>query len=334
MPILVGKQLSEAVNRVLDGTDVRCAVAFWGRGAETRLVPSSNRTVRIICNLATGGTNPDVIERLIARRADVRHNSLLHAKVYIGDQTSIVTSANASINGLGLEGEEIANWIEAGAEISSESVVSWFEELWEASPPVSQRDLDKAREQFQERSANRPSRGSFADFHPTKEDYPFVTWVGQVDYDVNKRAVEKALGRPFDDKIADRIHLGIDIEGPEDVPLLKRGRWLLHWSPTNNREPSMRALPWWTCSSGELIPKGFRYKGKPWQDVMLQLDPMRPPPFTATERRFRLAFKRVMGSEQFSELRTDETTGSYFAPRLNLILAFWKALRIDYLENP
>lgn len=43
--------------------------------------------------------------------ADLRQSDYLHAKVYIGQEAAIVTSANASANGLGLEGHEQACWL-------------------------------------------------------------------------------------------------------------------------------------------------------------------------------------------------------------------------------
>lgn len=51
---------SQPANRPL-----RIAVAFWGSGAEQ--IVSPERRYQIICNLLSGGTNPDVIRALRAK---------------------------------------------------------------------------------------------------------------------------------------------------------------------------------------------------------------------------------------------------------------------------
>ncbi len=82
-----------------------CAVAFWCKGAEA-LIPK-NVKPRIICDLTSGGTNPQVVRDFLERCKDkVKHLDSLHAKVYVGKNAAIVTSANASINGLGFEGND------------------------------------------------------------------------------------------------------------------------------------------------------------------------------------------------------------------------------------
>lgn len=82
-------------------------MAFWGKGAESLIFPRPPH-LQIVCNLKSGATNPKVIESI--PRAFVRQHDALHAKVYIGDDTAIICSANASANGLGFEGREQDLW--------------------------------------------------------------------------------------------------------------------------------------------------------------------------------------------------------------------------------
>jgi hypothetical protein len=112
---LTGQLLQEAIRDVLKSANVRCAVAFWGRGAE-KSFGAKISNVKIICNLNMGGTNPEPIKILSkdVRRFELRQCDTLHAKVYIGDQSAVVTSANNSTNGLGVEGALTKGWIEAG----------------------------------------------------------------------------------------------------------------------------------------------------------------------------------------------------------------------------
>lgn len=115
-----------AIPKLLSEVNVRCAVAFWGRGAEDNITPDA----RVICNLKSGGTNPFVLKALIKTGVTIRQCNRLHAQVYIGNDYAIVASANASANGMGLEGTEQTSWIEAGVRLDNVSPIShWFEEL-------------------------------------------------------------------------------------------------------------------------------------------------------------------------------------------------------------
>ena len=112
MRLLTGDELRAKVAAIAGERKPCCAVAFWGRGAAALFGPRSR--VRIVCNLATGGTNPDEIIALQAKGHTVLQHDQLHAKVYLGKSQAVVASANASANGLGLEASEQAKWIEAG----------------------------------------------------------------------------------------------------------------------------------------------------------------------------------------------------------------------------
>ena len=102
---LTDRDLATVIKNVLGGSDVRCAVAFWGRGIEALFPQTTVNQPRIICDVVLGGTSPDVLRALGAPRNDfLRHIPRLHAKVYISDRGAIVGSANASQNGIGLDG--------------------------------------------------------------------------------------------------------------------------------------------------------------------------------------------------------------------------------------
>ncbi|NVZ84722.1 hypothetical protein HX836_23200 [Pseudomonas yamanorum] len=118
------------------------AVAFWGDGAENLIPLNAARSVRIICNLRTGGTNPAVVRYFLSKIKDgnsslqIKHSSHLHAKVVVGQNQALIGSANMSTNGLGLEDGGLARWMEAGIHTrDSQEVASaheWFNSLWES----------------------------------------------------------------------------------------------------------------------------------------------------------------------------------------------------------
>src|SRR4051812_40767983 len=100
MLVLAGAALSDRIHQIMKEKVVDCAVAFWGAGAELKWGKLQKRKIRIICNLSMGGSNPSVIEKMMELYS-VRQHDRLHAKVYIGKNEAVITSANASTNGLG-----------------------------------------------------------------------------------------------------------------------------------------------------------------------------------------------------------------------------------------
>jgi hypothetical protein len=142
-----GDDLREAINRVLHSRETSCAVAFWGKGSEKSFGENAEK-VRIVCNLKAGGTNPLPLKALIDDpRFEIRQCDRLHAKVYIGDETAVVTSANNSTNGMGVEGKPTFGLIEAGVVLTQiESVKKWFDDLWDdkgTTKRVTRLQLDK-----------------------------------------------------------------------------------------------------------------------------------------------------------------------------------------------
>lgn len=123
------------------------AVAFWGHGAARRIGIRKGDDVKVVCNLAHGGTNPDEIARLQKCGVKVRHHPFLHAKIGVVGDLSFVGSSNMSANGLGLEGKKTAGWEEANVICSGDplNVGARFQVLWKDSKRVTDIDLEEAR---------------------------------------------------------------------------------------------------------------------------------------------------------------------------------------------
>ncbi len=68
---------------------------------------------------------------------EIQQCDRLHAKVIVGEANLVVGSANLSRNGLGLEGQELAHWLEAGIHTTTTDEVraaqQWFEQLWRSA---------------------------------------------------------------------------------------------------------------------------------------------------------------------------------------------------------
>lgn len=148
---LAGADLSEAIRTVCAGQDVRCAVAFWGRGSES-LFNEKNPQPWIFCDITLGGTSPEALRALGAPdNESLRHVRGLHAKVYLSERGAVIGSANASQNGVGFD--KLATLTESGVFISTENdqykeTERWIEGLMVASEPIDKDALDLAKRSF------------------------------------------------------------------------------------------------------------------------------------------------------------------------------------------
>ena len=142
-----------------DSKSIDIAVAFWGQGAEL-LIPQTGKKLRILCNLAMGGTNPKVIKDLQAYPSvEIKALNRLHAKVMIGDQQAIIGSANCSANGLNYEGDELKGWYEAGFRTADQEQLTqmrmWFDERWAEGESITDQMISDATQTWEMRSKGR-----------------------------------------------------------------------------------------------------------------------------------------------------------------------------------
>jgi hypothetical protein len=169
MKFVNGSELSKAIQAVLVGRGADMAVAFWGRGACERLaLPRNANGTRVACDARSGGVNPAALADLLKRKAAVVDVPGLHAKVYIGEEGVVITSANASANGLGEEGEEVSDGLEAGyiteRRKDIEVARQWFETIYKQGEPVTKSDLPELRALWRERQTHRPIRAGSTSF--------------------------------------------------------------------------------------------------------------------------------------------------------------------------
>ncbi|UFN47759.1 phospholipase D family protein [Roseomonas sp. OT10] len=152
---LVGAELSKALQSIIGGKNLRCAVAFWGKGSHSFFESMGARPQdwRVVCNIDLGGTSPDALIELGAPENNrLRHKSGLHTKVYISDQGVIIGSANASDNGIGFDSEgakliEAATFHEPNTPVW-QATANWFEKVFESSHKVDEAAVELARARF------------------------------------------------------------------------------------------------------------------------------------------------------------------------------------------
>lgn len=152
-------ELGPAIIELMKGSELRCAVAFWGNGAVDKLFPDDGppENAKIICDLTMGGTNPKELKALGAPdNKKLKHLPGLHAKVYISDQGLITCSANASNNGIGFL--DAARLVEAGTfhgpnTSAYNSALRWFEKIWNTSEVIDDSALSRAQVAWERRKA-------------------------------------------------------------------------------------------------------------------------------------------------------------------------------------
>jgi len=154
--------LEEVSKLIRTSSELKIAIAFWGKDADKIIESAGSKKIKIICNLNSGGTNPDPIKKLSEMsNIQIRQLDDLHAKVIIGEKCSIIGSANMSTNGLGNELDEAAFWQEAGYRCAEKKSLAqsntWFDELWSNAKVISNSDLIRAANVWENRRAFRLS---------------------------------------------------------------------------------------------------------------------------------------------------------------------------------
>ena len=116
-------------------TDLRVAVAFWGKGGTKTLSLSKAKKGRVLCNLESGACNPEEIRAIRASKTlQIRTHAQLHAKIYWSPKAAVIGSSNASTNGLVVDAKTAKGWREAnmwiGDPVELKRIGLRFNELW------------------------------------------------------------------------------------------------------------------------------------------------------------------------------------------------------------
>ena len=322
---LCGPSLTTEIKNILAEDCSRSAVAFWGRGCESWV---TGRHAKIVANLKMGGTNPFALKKV---KGDIKQCNRLHAKVFIGSRHAIVASANVSINGLALEGAEVASWLEAGMMTDDlVPIIEWFENVWSnESSKIEDKDWATAEEAWKIRYRAKPTLPSFASFDPNAEILPLIGWCTDGTWTVNEAQLEKKIG-VADAAARKRVDDGVELNEEADVKTLSN-RWLLLWFK-GKRAGTSKGSPWFVETSDLVVRKGFSYDDDGIErDVMLAAEQNSPVPFDTSEKNFVMAFKKLIHHEKYKLLAEDEIPGRpWYLDREKLVRDFWAELKVIY----
>jgi PLD-like domain len=311
MTFLVGQALQDKVRYVLGGNDVKCAVAFWGTGAEKYFeFADPEKKVQIICNLNMGGTNPKVIRSLMKNHS-ITQSDVLHAKVYVSDLGAVIGSANMSINGLGIEGLSLSKWEEAAfftqdAAIVNE-IVFWFDKFH--SHEIKSEDLDRAQKIFNGRKS--------ADY---SGKFPIICWWG-IDPEISVNSKEMESNTKKSRSSEEWFKYGMNFNSNDSMYLYKyRSRVFLFYIDERDHDDDMEYFDVKSISSGVVDSKeapDFVFGSK--------LKKVK-----SAEQKF---LAELIYSDKYRNLRDSDYSGNYIIDRLQIMSSFWGEFKQKFPDS-
>lgn len=144
------RDLTKRIRYVVGGSDVKCAVAYWGNhGFDLGDV----KNWKIVCDIVGGSTSPTALTALGApTNSNLKHYSNLHSKVYLSDRGAVIGSANASAGGLHTM-DRSSRMLEAGVYYDSADSIwrqatAWFDQLFESAEAVDEDAVKLAQARY------------------------------------------------------------------------------------------------------------------------------------------------------------------------------------------
>lgn len=163
---------------------------------------------KIICNARSHSTNPYLLRSILERGVEIKSRKDIHAKVYIFKDKAIISSANATPNGLGIGTIEAASVVDSGNDINNLNI--WFKSLWDHESTENVRDF--ADDEWRELESawnlrNKNSKPDLIDLINTQsipENYIFCFW-------------HKVKDAPAKSKVADTSAKQGIVELPDNI---------------------------------------------------------------------------------------------------------------------
>jgi len=211
-------------------------------------------------------------------------------------------------------------------------ISKWFDALWEKSGRIEDPHLALAKDAWKLRQRAKPSLQSIADLDVEKGKTPLLYWLGDSDWEYNKKSIKEYFGNVTKGNLS-LIDDGLEAETPLDAVAMNPGTWVVVWEPKTNGDPKRTPKPYWFYT-GRLVPKSFRYVGETRsRDTVIPADLRPSVPFDLNAPHVLDAFIETLSSDQYKELRTLEYKGAWFtADRLRLMNMFWRSCKDRYLQ--
>ena len=301
MSILVQSEIQKAVANC---NPVKIAVAYIGADWST-FIPSPQSLEAVILS-PTFGTNPSAVIDLVRTIGweKVFFLDSLHAKVYLGNSSAVVGSANLTNNGLsGCKLVELC--VELSDKKSLFKLDQFFTDLLDEAKkhyPTIEKKKERLKELDRTWGAsvangiiqsNQIQKPIFADFELLGNDHFYVIWYQPFDYEYSDdvKAIQFLM--------ADEIHFSKNDK-------VKKNKWALVWRNTNSNKPHPSAKPHWLYIH-EIIEDGVIKKDYEYTKCVFQRNDLKvpPPPFELTPDIIS-AFKKSIQENEVAEYLIQE----------------------------
>jgi len=305
--LYTAKSVRGAINTILcDPADERVVIsAFVGDGAED-LLPSAEG-IQLICSPTPGGTNPNALRILMSKGVAVRFVDRLHMKVYwSSSHGAVITSANLSLNALGIGGLK-----EIGVRLSSDQID--IRRIVESIRPRAVTDaelkkLDLAHRAFVARNGRTGSSRTitFDEWYssPHREQWKMCVYAGVTGLSkTGVVAVEREFGHgPYGGIDARKGHF-------------ETQDWVLCVYMPNNK---ITRIEWFYVERIVTIPRRDPAWSRSWPMEALQINELRsyPPPPFKHDLQLRLDLNTVMTRSDVQKLKHSRTPPSSLLKRL------------------
>ena len=296
MRILTENEIQRSITKC---NPYQIAVAYIGIDW-CAFIPDTNHLEAVIVS-PTIGTNPKAILRLAKAIGwdNLFFLNELHAKIYLGQDSAVVGSANLTHNGL--SGQSL---IELCVEISSETGVRRIETILNDLKrrahdqyPTTETKKERIKELekiWAAAIANRilpkkpGEQNQFIDFEVLAKDHFYVLWYQPVgcEYSEDVKALQSVM--------VDDIHFA-------QSDNVEKNKWVLVWRITNSSKPHKSSKPHWLYIH-DIFEDGIIDEGYEYPKCAIQRSDMEipSPPFEITNE-VENAFKKVVIENDISK---------------------------------
>lgn len=302
MKILVEGEIKKAIRRCKPS---KIAVAYIGADWKT-FIPSAHCLSAIIVS-PTFGTNPRAVVDIAKKIGWEKIYFLdeLHTKVYIGNSSAVIGSANLTSNGLSGKGL-VELCVEVSATKTLKKLDATFKTLKKRAQqqyPSTESKKKRIRELemlWGSAMANRIVRNykkenipAFSDFELLGEDHFYVSWYqpGECEYSDDVKAIESLIVYEIHFARADKV---------------ERNKWALIWRITNSNKPHKTAKPQWLyiheVFENGIVDDGYEYPKCAIHRKDLDVP---SPPFEITSE-VALAFKKAVQEKSIAKYLVQE----------------------------
>lgn len=341
MEIISGQNIATSIK---DICPKKIAVAFIGADYSSFLDDDCIKNLECIILSPTEGSNPYAISDLSKKIGwgKIFFLSRLHAKIYIGDQESIIGSSNLSRNGL--IGDETGLYETCVKIDSNKQSLEIFNDI-----------LSKAKKEYPNEKSKRDALDSlfciynrrksiglestkdesldFLNYEWENGERFYINWYsGGSDECKNTEKTERICGDDIE-KVNGEEQSSVFTE--DDA--IKKNKWILNWKSQNYKDKiDRRAKIFWVYID-DIINRGWNDgKGSPYTKLAVQLKSLskhRPnPPFKITKE-FTEAFRKVIDKEKYAILFNDNPYTASSTDIAQIMPSFLKDVKKKLNDN-